>query len=244
MTETLKQHWDFRGEGEVLLVDKPSDWTSFDIVKKIRSLFKVRKVGHAGTLDPNATGLLIVCTGKQTKSIDRFVGAEKEYEGTMELGLRTPSFDAETEVTERKDSSAVTPDGLADAVSSFVGVRKQAPPMYSAAKYGGRALYRYARQGRTVERSEREIEVKSFHITRFAPPLAEFNVVCSKGTYVRSLIDELGQQLGCGAVMKSLRRLRIGEYHVDQALTVEQLIALRDRLQISSDSVYESSKTT
>ena len=243
MTPTLKEHWDFSGDGEILLIDKPSEWTSFDIVKKVRALFKVRKVGHAGTLDPGATGLLIVCTGKQTKSIDRFVGAEKEYEGTMELGIRTPSFDAETEVTERKDSSGVTPDALAQAVRSYVGMRKQIPPMYSAAKYGGRALYRYARQGRTVERAEREIEVKSFRITRCALPLADFNVVCSKGTYIRSLVDELGQQLGCGAVLKSLRRLRIGEYHVDQAWTVEQLIALKDRLQSGSGSVYEARTT-
>ena len=243
MKDAPKQHWDFGGEGEILLIDKPSDWTSFDVVKKVRSLFKVRKVGHAGTLDPKATGLLIVCTGKQTKSIDQFVGAEKEYEGVMELGLRTPSFDAETEVTERKDSTGVTPDALAQAARSFVGVRNQVPPMYSAAKYGGRALYRYARQGRTVERAERAIEVKRFRITRCALPHADFNIVCSKGTYVRSLIDELGQQLGCGAVLKSLRRLRIGAYHVDQAFTVEQLIALKDRLQLGSDSVYERSKT-
>ena len=155
MSEEDIQNHDFTGEGEVLFIDKPLDWTSFDVVKKVRILFDVQKVGHAGTLDPKATGLLIVCTGKKTKSIEQFVGLEKEYIGTCEIGVRTPSFDTETAVHEWKDSSAVTEKQIKEVAQSFFGKQLQIPPMYSAVKYGGKPLYQYARAGRTVERVER-----------------------------------------------------------------------------------------
>lgn len=222
--------WDFNGAGEMLLVDKPLDWTSFHVVKKVRFLFQASKVGHAGTLDPKATGLLIVCTGKKTKTFDQFVGLEKEYIGTFELGIRTPSYDTETEIIERKDFSGVTLDQLKEAASRFVGKQLQKPPMYSAAKYNGKPLYKFARKGRTVERQAKEIEITQFEIVSFALPMVEFRVVCSKGTYIRSLVDDLGQVLNCGAVLKSLRRTRIGGFHVNDALSIEELERLCDRV--------------
>ena len=210
-------------EGEILLIDKPLGWTSFDVVKRIRWSFDLEKVGHAGTLDPKATGLLIVCTGKKTKAIGRFVGLEKEYIGTLELGIRTPSHDTETEVTEQRPFGDVTMEKLRTAVEKFLGKQLQKPPMYSAVKYGGKPLYKYARKGRSVEREPKEVEVCEFAITGFEPPRADFRIVCSKGTYVRTLVDDLGQKLGCGATLLALRRTRIGQYHVSQAMTVEQL---------------------
>lgn len=210
-------------DGIMLLIDKPIDWTSFDVVKKVRATFRTRKVGHAGTLDPKATGLLIVCTGKRTKEIDQFVGLEKEYTGTFELGVRTPSFDSETAVSERGDSSAVTDEAIAAAAAQMVGTQMQMPPMYSAIKYGGRPLYQYARAGRSVIREPREIVVSQFVIETVHRPFVDFRVVCSKGTYVRTLVDDLGQRLGCGASLCALRRTRIGQYLVDDATTIEQL---------------------
>lgn len=210
-------------EGEILLIDKPLEWTSFDVVKRIRWSFNITKAGHAGTLDPRATGLLIVCTGKKTKEIDRFVGLEKEYIGTFELGVRTPSFDSETEVVERHAYGNITVEQLQDAVRSFLGKSFQTPPMYSAVKHRGKPLYKYARRGKSVEREAKEIEVMEFEISGFTFPIVDFRVVCSKGTYVRSLVDDLGQKLGCGATLRSLRRTRIGSYDVRDAMTVEQL---------------------
>jgi len=207
----------------MLLIDKPVDWTSFDVVKKVRATFQTKKVGHAGTLDPKATGLLIVCTGKRTKEIDQFVGLEKEYTGTFELGIRTPSFDSETEVSERGDFSNLSDEAIAAVMKKMVGTQMQMPPMYSALKYGGRPLYRYARAGQTVSREPREIFVSSFVVEAIRRPFVDFKVVCSKGTYVRTLVDDAGQTLGCGASLISLRRTRIGQYHVNDAATIEQL---------------------
>ncbi|HLF20016.1 MAG TPA: tRNA pseudouridine(55) synthase TruB, partial [Bacteroidota bacterium] len=200
----LKETWDFNGKGELLTVDKPLEWTSLDVVKKIRSMFNISRAGHAGTLDPKATGLLIICTGQKTKSIAEFVGLEKEYMGVFRLGIRTPSFDSETEITERKDASGVTADYLRESMESFVGKQTQVPPMFSAAKYGGKPLYKYARKGKTVERSPKDIEIKLFTPVVTELPNVEFRVVCSKGTYIRSLVDDLGQKLGCGACLLSL----------------------------------------
>lgn len=207
----------------MLLIDKPLDWTSFDVVKKVRSTFQTRKVGHAGTLDPKATGLLIICTGKCTKEIDQFVGLEKEYTGTFELGIRTPSFDSETAISEHGDYSELTGESILAVVAQMIGTQLQMPPMYSALKYGGRPLYRYARAGRTVVREPREILVSAFAIEAIRRPYVDFLVVCSKGTYVRTLVDDIGQKLGCGASLNALRRTRIGQYHVNDATTIEQL---------------------
>lgn len=225
--------------GEILLIDKPLDWTSFDVVKRIRWTFGVKKAGHAGTLDPKATGLLIVCTGKKTKEIDRFVGLEKEYRGTMELGVRTPSHDSETEVVERREIQGVTLETLQSVAGEFVGKQLQTPPMYSAVKLRGKPLYKYARRGKSVEREPKEIEIVEFEVTKFEPPFAEFRVVCSKGTYIRSLVDDVGQRLGCGATLRSLRRLRIGPYHVDRALTIEELENTRARSVSHVESAHE-----
>jgi tRNA pseudouridine 55 synthase len=228
MSESYVQSYDYSGEGVVLFIDKSLAWTSFDVVKKVRALFDVRKVGHAGTLDPQATGLMIVCTGNKTKSIEQFVRLEKEYTGSCEMGVRTPSFDMETAVSELKDSSSVTEQQIEDVAKSFFGKQLQMPPMYSAVKYGGKPLYQYARSGKTVERTEREIDVMKFEILKVHAPYVDFCIVCSKGTYIRSLVDEMGIRLGCGAALTVLRRTRIGEYTVAKAKTIEQLIEWRN----------------
>ena len=224
-------------EGEMYLVDKPLNWTSFDVIHRLRQSLDIKKAGHAGTLDPRATGLLIVCTGKQTKRIDQFANLEKEYTGTLQLGIRTPSFDMETEVTERADYSAVGRDELASAVLSFVGRQLQTPPMYSAVKHLGKPLYKYARKGRTLDRKAKEIDVREFSVLSFVPPEVGFRVVCSKGTYIRSLVSDIGDRLGCGAALISLRRTRIGTYRVEDALTIEQLDRVNsERASLQSES--------
>jgi tRNA pseudouridine55 synthase len=234
---------DFSIEGKVLFLDKPLNWTSFDVVKKVRVLFDVRKVGHAGTLDPNATGLLIVCTGKKTKSIEQFVGLEKEYTGTCKIGERTPSFDTETAAHEWRDSSSVTEKHIKAAARSYIGKQFQLPPMYSAVKYGGKPLYKYARVGKTVERIEREIDISCFEIITIRGQYIDFCIVCSKGTYIRSLIDEFGLQLGCGATLTALRRTRIGDHRVTKAMTIDQLIDWRNSISDWNQSYHEIGST-
>ena len=216
-------------KGEVLLVDKPLNWTSFDVVHRVRDLFHVKKVGHAGTLDPKATGLLILCTGKKTKEIDTFTGQEKEYEGIMQLGATTVSFDSETPEQDQKDFLRIDERQILDVFSTFVGVQLQVPPMYSAVKYGGKPLYKYARKGRSLERQPREITVSEFTLIKMDLPLVHFRVVCSKGTYIRSIVDECGKKLLCGAYLKELRRTRIGSLSLQQALQIEDLHSLSDR---------------
>jgi tRNA pseudouridine55 synthase len=234
---------DFSVEGEVLFLDKPLHWTSFDVIKKVRFLFDTRRVGHTGTLDPHATGLLIVCTGRKTKCIEQFVGLEKEYTGTCKIGERTPSFDTETAAHEWRDWSAVTGEQIRETAKMFIGKQLQVPPMYSAVKYGGKPLYKYARSGRTVERVEREIDVSCFDILHTRQQYIDFCIVCSKGTYIRSLIDEFGLRLGCGATLTALRRTRIGEHSVSQAMTMEQLAEWRNSIVIKNQSCYEISST-
>ena len=240
--EPTKIDWDFQEDGEFLLVDKPLDWSSFDVVKKIKVLFNVRRVGHAGTLDPKATGLLIICTGRKTKTLDSFQLEEKEYSGIFELGSRTPSFDSETQVIETNDYTSVTEDVLDQAIKKFTGKIWQTPPMYSAAKIDGKPLYLYARKGKTVERSVREIEIFDFRVTRFSPPMVEFNVVCSKGTYIRTLVEDIGIELACGCTLRSLRRTRIGAYRVEKAMSIDDLIALRQTLGSRLQQHYEVSE--
>ena len=215
-------------EGSILLVDKPLQWTSFDVVHKVRLVLGIPKVGHAGTLDPRATGLLIVCTGRQTKRVQEFADLEKEYTGTLQLGIRTPSFDMETAITKHADFSDVTREKLESAVSGFLGKQLQLPPMFSAVKVHGKPLYKYARKGKTLEREAKEIEIREFSIVSFAPPNVSFRVRCSKGTYIRALANDLGEILGCGATLTELRRTRIGEYRVENALTIDQIENLKD----------------
>jgi len=240
MNELYVHNNDFSGEGVVLFIDKSLDWTSFDVVKKVRVLFDVLKVGHAGTLDPQATGLMLVCTGNKTTSIEQFVGLEKEYTGSCELGVRTPSFDMETAASEIKDSSEVTQQQIEFAAKSLLGRQLQLPPMYSALKYGGKPLYQYARSGKTVQRIEREIDVSKFEILKVHAPYIEFCITCSKGTYIRSLVDEMGVRLGCGATLTALRRIRIGEFTIGKAKTIEQLIQWRNTYVIPELSEHEA----
>lgn len=229
LTKNSTTRPDWNGDGVTLLVDKPLGWTSFDVVKKVRSLFRIEKIGHAGTLDPAATGLLILCTGAKTKSISRFMALGKEYTGTLELGITTASFDLETPVETRRGIEAITEESVRLAFARHTGHLLQAPPMYSAAKHAGKPLYKLARRGKTVQRAQREITVDRFDLLSFEPPEAGFLVRCSKGTYIRSLVHDVGVELGCGAVLTSLRRTLIGPYDVRDAWTIEELIALKER---------------
>ncbi|HSZ24948.1 MAG TPA: tRNA pseudouridine(55) synthase TruB [Cytophagaceae bacterium] len=204
-------------EGAVILIDKPLEWTSFDVVSKIRNTIRVKKVGHAGTLDPLATGLLILCSGKMTKKIEEFQAQEKEYEGELVLGKTTPSYDLETAVDKEFDISLLSEEKIREGVKPFIGVIQQVPPVYSAIKVDGVPLYKKARRGEEVEIKSREVTVKEFEITDIELPVVKFRVVCSKGTYIRSLVHDFGVSLRNGAYMSALRRTRIGAYHVKDA---------------------------
>lgn len=210
--------------GEVLPVDKPAGWTSFDVVNKIRYAVRQKKVGHAGTLDPLATGLLIVCTGKKTKLIETYQAQVKEYVGTMILGQTTPSYDAETEPTEAVDIGHLTEEILYRTAERFTGKIEQLPPLFSAVKVNGERLYRKARRGETVTLQPRLVEILDFKLKKIELPVVHFRVVCSKGTYIRSLAHDFGQALGVGAYLGSLRRTRIGDFSVDNAWQLNDLI--------------------
>ncbi|MCK5086482.1 MAG: tRNA pseudouridine(55) synthase TruB [Candidatus Pacebacteria bacterium] len=208
--------------GEVLFIDKEKGFTSFDIIYKIRKLINVKKVGHAGTLDPAATGLLIICTGKKTKEIYKYQNLEKTYTGIIEIGKSTPSMDGETEFEIENNFDNVTDEMIEDARINFVGEILQMPPMYSALKHKGKALYKYARAGVEVERKERKVFISEFEITQIDLPEIKFKIRSSKGTYIRAIANDFGNILGCGAYLKSLRRTAIGEYSVEDALTVDE----------------------
>ena len=210
-------------EGRVLLINKPLDWTSFDVVNKLRNKLKIKKIGHAGTLDPLATGLLIICVGKKTKQIESFMGLEKEYTGTFVIGQTTPSYDLETEVSEPNDISGITESAINKVVQSLTGKIQQLPPLHSAIKIGGKRAYKFARKGKEVELKPREVEVKEFEITAIQLPQLQFRVICSKGTYIRSLARDLGEGLGVGAYLSQLCRTRIGEYKLENALTIDEV---------------------
>jgi tRNA pseudouridine55 synthase len=216
--------------GQILLFDKPLEWTSFQLVNKVRWLirknFRIKKikVGHAGTLDPLATGLLILCTGKSTKLIESLQGQEKEYTGTFTLGATTPSFDMETEVDETFPTEHLTSEGIHEATKAFLGDIQQRPPVFSALKKDGKRLYEYARSGEDVEIPTRTVKISEFEITKIELPKVHFRVVCSKGTYIRSLAFDFGTQLNTGAFLSSLRRTRIGDYEVENALTVDSFV--------------------
>lgn len=212
-------------EGEVFLIDKPLEWTSFDVVKKIRNRVPYKKVGHAGTLDPLASGLLIVCAGKKTKTIDSLQGLEKEYEGTLMLGATTPSYDLETEVEPQKDPSHLTEEEIRHATENFTGEIMQAPPIYSAIKKEGKRAYESARAGKELKMEKRPVHIYEFTITHIEGPEVHFRVRCSKGTYIRSLAHDFGQQLGVGAYLSSLRRTAIGPHRIEEAQRIEEIIA-------------------
>lgn len=219
-------------EGQVILIDKPLEWTSFQAVNKVRWLIKKQfgikkiKVGHAGTLDPLATGLLIICSGKFTKKIDTYQAQEKEYTGTFTLGATTPSYDLETEIDQTFDISKITSEMINATTKQFIGEIQQRPPVFSALKKEGKRLYEYARNGEEVDIPLRTVIISEFEITNIDLPKIDFRVVCSKGTYIRSLANDFGKALENGAHLSALRRTKIGEFSVENALGINEFEAL------------------
>ncbi|RXJ52168.1 tRNA pseudouridine(55) synthase TruB [Gelidibacter gilvus] len=217
-------------EGKVLLIDKPLHWTSFQVVNKlrweIRRTFKIKKikVGHAGTLDPLATGLLVICTGKMTKNIDSFQAQIKEYTGTFVLGSSTPSYDLETEIDHTYLTEHLTEELIRNATQQFIGEIAQFPPVFSALKKDGKRLYEFARAGEAVDIPSRQVHISEFEITRINNLEVEFRVICSKGTYIRSLANDFGKALNSGAHLSALRRTKIGDFDVENAVSVEEFI--------------------
>lgn len=216
-------------EGQVLLIDKPLQWTSFDAVRKIRNLIRIKKVGHAGTLDPLATGLLIVCTGKFTKKINEYMAKEKEYTGTFTFGAVTPTYDLESDPEQHKSFQHITNEMLMETTKQFTGEILQVPPAHSAIKVDGKRVYELARQGKEVKLEPRKITIKQFEITNIDLPIVGFKVVCSTGTYIRSLANDFGAALGCGGYLSSLRRTRIGAYKVEDAMT---MVAFEEKIKL------------
>ncbi len=208
-------------EGKVILINKPLRWTSFDVVRKIRNLIRIKKVGHAGTLDPLATGLLIICTGKFTKKINEYMAQEKEYAGSFTLGATTASYDLEQEPENFKPFDHLTEDEIRSATVQFTGEIMQVPPAHSAIQINGKRVYELARQGKEVIIEPRKVTVKEYEITKIEMPLVYFRIVCSTGTYIRSLANDLGKVLGCGAHLSSLCRTRIGEFKAEDAMSME-----------------------
>ncbi|SMG31024.1 tRNA pseudouridine(55) synthase TruB [Arenibacter troitsensis] len=215
-------------DGQVLLIDKPLGWSSFQAVNslkwKIRKKFQLKKIkiGHAGTLDPLATGLLLICTGKATKTINELQGQEKEYTGTITLGGTTPSYDLETEINEKYPMDHITNEMIHSTTTQFIGDIEQIPPVFSALKKDGKRLYEYAREGKEVEIKKRKVTITEFEITSISLPMVQFRVVCSKGTYIRSLAHDFGKALQSGAHLSSLKRTKIGDYNVNKAITPEE----------------------
>lgn len=211
-------------QGEVILIDKEINKTSFNVIYKIRKTIKIQKIGHAGTLDPKATGLLIVCTGKKTKEIEKYQSLEKTYTGIITLGKITASMDSETEVIEEKDCSCISAEQIEAVRRSFIGLVQQIPPMYSAIKFKGKSLYKYARKGVNIVRQSREVFISDFIINKIDLPEIHFEIICSKGTYIRVIANDFGVRLGCGAYLSSLRRTRIGEFDVNCALSIDEFM--------------------
>ncbi|WP_412986884.1 tRNA pseudouridine(55) synthase TruB [Pontimicrobium sp. IMCC45349] len=221
-------------EGQVLLIDKPLNWTSFQVVNKlrwkIRKTFNIKKikVGHAGTLDPLATGLLVICTGKMTKQINTFQAQIKEYTGTIVLGSTTPSYDLETEIDKTYPTNHITNELIHETTEQFIGDISQYPPVFSAIKKEGKRLYEFARAGEEVEIKPRTITINEFEITNIDGLNVDFRVVCSKGTYIRSLAHDFGKALQSGSHLSALRRTKIGDFNVKNAITIENFIESLD----------------
>lgn len=212
--------------GELILVDKPLTWTSFDVVGKIRNSTRIKKikVGHAGTLDPLATGLLIVCTGKLTKKVDEFLAEEKEYTGTITLGATTPSYDLETEINHHFPTEHISEEMILEAAKTFVGEIEQVSPLYSALKIDGERAYHKARRGEEIRMKARKVRIEAFDITKIEMPIVHFRIVCSKGTYIRSIAHDIGKILESGSHLSSLRRTRSGNFKIEDAWNLEELI--------------------
>lgn len=211
-------------EGKVLLINKPLRWTSFDVVNKLRYATRAKKVGHAGTLDPLATGLVILCTGKFTKRIDEFQAQEKEYTGTITLGATRPSYDMETEIDQEYPIEHITDDLIRATTAQFTGMIEQIPPSYSAIKVDGQRSYKAAREGNPIELKSRQVEVTEFEITGIEMPHVHFRVVCSKGTYIRTLAYDFGRALNSGAYLSALCRTRIGEFLLKDAEEIDAFV--------------------
>lgn len=222
-------------EGQLLLVDKPYEWTSFDVVGKLRNTMKPLKikVGHAGTLDPLATGLLIICTGKMTKQIDSFQAEDKEYTGTITLGATTPTFDLESDIDQTFDISTISEDDIYRTAASFVGEQDQYPPAHSAIKIDGERVYEKARRGETVVLKPRQITVHSFEVEKIELPKIYFRIKCTKGTYIRSIANDFGQRLQNGSHLSALCRTKSGDFSVEDAWNLQDLIqAIRAQQQV------------
>ncbi|MFL2999864.1 MAG: tRNA pseudouridine(55) synthase TruB [Cytophagales bacterium] len=222
--------------GQTLLVDKDLDWTSFDVVKKIKNIIKCKKVGHAGTLDPLATGLLIICTGKNTKKINDIQNQDKVYTGEFILGKSTPSHDLETEFNSQKDIKNITTDRIEEVSKRFVGEQLQRPPKFSAVKVNGKRAYEYARDNEEVKIKEKNINIYEFKIIEYNLPNISFKISCTKGTYIRSIARDFGEELGCGAVLSKLRRTEIGNYNVEDAFKVNDLADKLKKEKIESNN--------
>lgn len=212
-------------EGKVILIDKPVDWTSFDVVRKIRNTIGIKKVGHAGTLDPLATGLLIVCTGKFTKRINEYMSQTKEYTGTFTLGATTPTYDLESEPQNFQSYGHISGEMIHEKVKNFLGEIFQIPPAHSAIKQKGKPVYLKARKGEDVILEPRKINIYDFEILCIELPVVSFKVRVSTGTYIRSLANDFGAALGCGAYLSGLRRTMIGDFHVDDALEIDEFVS-------------------
>lgn len=208
--------------GKIVAIDKPAGWTSFDVVNKLRGMTGVKKVGHAGTLDPFATGVLLICFAGATKQVDALMGLEKEYQGTFELGVETDSHDVTGKIIAQHPVPELSREQIELAMRRYVGEIMQTPPMFSALKRGGRRLYELARKGEQVELEPRKVTIYSFDVLDVALPEIRFQITCSRGTYVRALARDLGKDLGCGAFLKILRRTRVGQYAAGSALSIEQ----------------------
>ncbi len=221
-------------EGKILLLDKPLGWTSFDLVNKVRNSIRRKyhlkgkgiKVGHAGTLDPLATGLMIICTGRMTKQIDQFSGLDKSYSGTIVLGASTPSFDLEKEIDTHFPTEHITEEGIRETAKHFIGYQDQVPPLFSAKKIDGKRAYEFARKGEEVEIKTARIEIKSFEVTRIEMPEVDFIIHCSKGTYIRSIARDFGLALDSGAYLTNLRRTTIGKMDIKEATDVQEFLRL------------------
>lgn len=229
MMQSEMQAFDFQ-KGEILVFDKPLDWTSFDLVHKVRYIIckklniKKLKVGHAGTLDPKATGILILCTGKATSMIESLQTDEKEYIATLKFGATTPSYDLESAEDRIFDISHLSKDLLAEALQKFVGTIMQVPPEFSAVKIEGKRAYEYARKGIAIEIKPKVLEIKEIEILTFSLPEVSLRIVCGKGTYIRALARDIGETLSCGAYLTGLRRTRVGNYHLSQAIDIAKFL--------------------
>jgi len=211
--------------GEVILIDKPPYWSSYKVVHKVKKAIRAKKVGHAGTLDPVATGLLILCTGKKTKEIYKYQDLRKTYTGVITLGKSSPSMDMETKISEHEIPAELDEKIIYSVRDQFLGEIEQTPPMFSALKVNGQRLYQLARKDKTVERKPRRVMIEEFKITNLEIPHLHFEITCSKGTYIRVIANDFGEKLGCGGILSSLRRTKIGDFNVNEAINIEEFIS-------------------